>query len=131
MAKIVDVYCKKCGETGKLDIGDMTIEEATELLEKRKGFSCFGHHVELSSPIPNYWEIMPDTLREERVPTEEEWIADMIAKHGEIWGVQELGERFDKIGFSFGFCTARDKKTGEEVILDFTNSPKGNRYYFK
>jgi hypothetical protein len=104
MANLVEVYCKKCGENFKLNIGAHTKEEVIDML---------------------HW----DSLEEEKVPTEAEWIADFKAKH-EAYTHQELEEKFEITGFAYGACHAIDKVTNEERYFDFATSPQGKRLYY-
>jgi hypothetical protein len=128
MANLVEVYCKKCGENFKLNIGAHTKEEVIDMLQKQETFSCPGQHVEITSPL-RYWEINWDSLKEEQVPTEEEWISDFKAKH-EAYTKQEIEEKFEVVDFAFSMLHTIDKKTREDRYFDFVTSPKGKRLYY-
>ena len=65
----VDITCKKCGNRSRLDLGDpgdTPVEEylhlLTECLTHKPSFECFGGHLELAPPLPNFWTIHWDTL---------------------------------------------------------------------
>jgi hypothetical protein len=66
----VDISCKKCGQRSRVDLGtppgNTTVEEylhlLTERLTHKPSFECFGGHLELSPPLPNFWEIHWETL---------------------------------------------------------------------
>jgi len=65
----VDISCKKCGNRSRQDLGDpgeVSVEEylhlLTERLTHKPSFECFGGHLELAPPLPNYWVIHWDTL---------------------------------------------------------------------
>lgn len=68
----VDVSCKKCGGRKRLDLGDppagRTREDWLHLLDERlrhrPSFECFGGHLELRPPVPQFWEVHWDTLGE-------------------------------------------------------------------
>lgn len=61
----VDVRCKKCGQSKRLDIGapaaGQALEEHVRLLadrlRHRPSFECFGGHFELRPPVPDFWEV--------------------------------------------------------------------------
>lgn len=61
----VDVTCRKCGSTKRLDIGapppDQPVEDYLHLLRERlthrPSFECFGGHTELRPPVPDFWQI--------------------------------------------------------------------------
>lgn len=66
----VDVHCRKCGGSRRLDLGDPSpgqgVEEhlhlVRERLTHRPSFSCFGGHTELRPPVPEFWEVRWETL---------------------------------------------------------------------
>ena len=68
----VDVSCKKCRRRERVELGDpgeRTTEEhlhlVVERLSHKPSFECFGGHLELAPPLPNFWEIHWDTLDDE------------------------------------------------------------------
>lgn len=65
----VDVHCKKCGGRKRLAVGDpgaKPVEEfvhyVAERLSHKPSFECFGGHLELRPPVPEFWEIDWSTL---------------------------------------------------------------------
>jgi hypothetical protein len=66
----VDVHCRQCGATRRVDVGDpaggQTLEEhlhvVQERLTHRPSFTCFGGHTELRPPVPEFWEVRWETL---------------------------------------------------------------------
>lgn len=101
---LVNVRCKKCGETSKLDIGNYSKEEVIKLLSNDKyGFECFGHHVEFGNRI-DYWEIDWDSLQNGFAPTEEEFVADLKKKNTEVYTTKELQNKYNVVSFAMGFC---------------------------
>jgi hypothetical protein len=128
-SRVVTATCKKCGHTFKLDIGTNTPEQIIDILSKRDSFECPGHHVEMSSPL-NYWDIDWNSVQEQHVPTDKEWLSDMKKKGYKLISTDELREDYTVTGFSMGICVAVRKSDGEKVYLDFTQSPSGKRYYY-
>ena len=61
----VDVHCKTCGQHARLDVGvpvtGQSLEEHLHLIRERllhrPSFECFGGHMELRPPLPDFWEI--------------------------------------------------------------------------
>ena len=68
----VDVVCKKCGATKRVDVGapaaGQSIEDYVHLVQERlmhrPSFECFGGHLELSPPVPRFWDVRWETLGE-------------------------------------------------------------------
>jgi hypothetical protein len=68
----VDVACTKCGARKRLDVGTpaagQSLEEylhlVQERLKHRPSFECFGGHMELRPPLPEFWQIDWATLGE-------------------------------------------------------------------
>ena len=66
----VDVACRKCGASKRLDVGapttGQTLEDYVSLLNERlmhrPSFECFGGHMELRPPVPEFWDIHWETL---------------------------------------------------------------------
>jgi hypothetical protein len=66
----VDVSCKKCGGTTRMEIGapaaGQTVEEYVHLLQERlkhrPSFECFGRHFEMRPPVPEFWDVDWNTL---------------------------------------------------------------------
>jgi len=112
-----------------MDIGTMTKEQFIQHLSKRKnGFECPGHHVELDSPL-NYW-ILGDII-EGSIQSESDWL-DSMKKNGRIlYSNDDVRELFTCNGFSYGIFCGKEKSTGKDIMLDFSTSPDGNRYYYR
>lgn len=68
----VDVVCRKCAAETRLDVGapaaGQAIEEWVHLLDERlrhrPSFECFGGHLELRPPVPEFWDVRWETLGE-------------------------------------------------------------------
>ena len=66
----VDVACRRCGATRRLDIGDAApgqsrdeyLHLVRERLAHRPSFDCFGGHSELRPPVPEFWDVRWETL---------------------------------------------------------------------
>jgi len=66
----VDVSCKKCGAQQRLDVGapaaGQPLEEYLHLVQERlthrPSFECFGGHMELRPPVPEFWDVRWETL---------------------------------------------------------------------
>jgi len=65
----VDVSCKKCGLRQRVDVGDpggQPINEYVRLLNDRlthrPSFECFGGHLEVAPPVPQFWVVHWETL---------------------------------------------------------------------
>ena len=123
---LVKSTCKKCGETFKLDIGDKSLPEIKKILAKRDSFECPGHHVEMTSPL-NFWTF--GEIIEGNAPTEAQWLAKMRDGGRKLYSNDEVRELFECTGFSAGMFIGFNKKTKEKVVLDFSTSPEGHRYY--
>jgi hypothetical protein len=69
---LVDVSCRKCGTRKRLDVGEPASGQShedhlhlvRERLLHRPSFQCFGGHMELRPPVPEFWDIHWDTLGE-------------------------------------------------------------------
>jgi len=120
--------CKKCGESFKLDIGTMTKEQTIEKLSKQNGFECPGYHAELDSPM-NYWVL--GEIIEGSIQSESDWLESMKKNGRILYSNDDVRELFNCTGFSCGVFCGTDKKTKENVMLDFSSSPEGNRYYYR
>ena len=61
----VDVTCRKCGASKRMDVGapaaGQTMEEHLHLVQERlmhrPSFQCFGGHFELKPPVPGFWDV--------------------------------------------------------------------------
>jgi len=118
--------CKKCGNLIKIRQGKLSREEIIELLKKKQGFECPGHHVELSSPYPFYWNI--DEWEEVEDPlevSEEDWLKEIKAKYQEVLDCDKFYGLDVLKSFAFGLPITTDGKS-----WNFANSPEGKRYYF-
>ena len=120
--------CKKCGESFKLDIGKKSIEEVKKQLSKQNGFECPGHHVELNSPM-DYWVL--GEIIEGSIQSESDWLESMKKNGRILYSNDDVRELFNCTGFSCGVFCGTDKKTKESIMLDFSSSPEGNRYYYR
>ncbi len=68
----VDVACRACGRTARLDVGtpapDQPLADFVHLLRERlahrPSFQCFGGHLELRPPVPDFWDVRWETLGE-------------------------------------------------------------------
>lgn len=118
--------CKGCGCTIKLDIGNKTLDEVKESLGKQDGFSCPGHHVELNSPYPHYWNIDEWELIEGSAPTDEEVLAELKKKFVEVIDTEEMTNRHIITGFSSGYPITNDGNN-----WNFTTAPSGKRFYYR
>lgn len=66
----MDVACRQCGTRQRLEIGapaqGQTLDEYVHLVSERlchrPSFECFGGHMELRPPIPDFWTIDWSTL---------------------------------------------------------------------
>ena len=65
----VDVTCKKCGQRKRIDIGNPGTQPVAEYvlllndrLIHRPSFECFGGHLEVAAPVPEFWEVHWETL---------------------------------------------------------------------
>jgi hypothetical protein len=126
---LVKITCKKCGESTKMDIGEMTREQVEKALSNDKnGFHCFGNHVEFGNRI-DYWKIDWDSVTEGSAPSEEDFISDLKSRHNEVYDKDELEHLYSVKGFMYGMCVAEHKETGKEKAFEFVHSPKGTRYY--
>ena len=132
---VVRARCKECGEIGRCDIGEIKgrgadgeigVAEAQEKFDDIDISSCpFSHHVELS---PIRYEVL-ELLPEERVKTDEEWLAEMSQKY-DLWLTDELRPAGIEItGFVMGFPLA--EVGGRHLNLDFFEAPTTRtRYYY-
>jgi len=66
----VDVVCRKCGSRKRLDVGapadGQAIEDYVHLIQERlthrPSLECFGGHMELRPPVPEFWDVRWETL---------------------------------------------------------------------
>ena len=119
--------CKKCGGNVALDVGSTTDkEEIKKRLLAMSAFHCPGHHVEITSPYPAYWDIDDWKFEEGAAPSEEEFISDLRKEHIEVIDTAEMAERNIIIGFAYGFPMTNDGNS-----WTFAHSPKGKRWYYR
>ncbi len=123
---LIDTTCKVCGSSFQLDAGEKSLDEVVKVLRARESFECPGHHFEIGSPM-DFWVL--GKIHAGSAPTEEEWIAERTAHHGQLYTTDELDKKFEVTGFAMGMCMAKYKQTGQEVCLGYSQSPKGVRYY--
>ncbi len=68
----IEITCRKCGERKRMPIGEpasgTSVEDHLHLLRERlthrPSFECFGGHLELRPPLPDFWEVHWDTVEE-------------------------------------------------------------------
>ena len=122
---IAIVQCKKCGDQGKVDVGDVTtVEQAQALVDQHMSSCPWGHHIELGRV-----KFTVLSLDEGSAPTDEEWLATQREKGYILWTTDELRSTPIEItGFSFGYPSANIG--GKSVNLDFAESPSRKRYYY-
>lgn len=66
----VEVTCRACRRTARVEVGTpasgQPLEEFVHLLcerwTHRPSFQCFGGHLELRPPLPEFWEVRWETL---------------------------------------------------------------------
>jgi len=65
----VEIGCRKCGRRQRVDLGEPAgqpreefLHLVVEKLSHRPSFECFGGHLELRPPLPEFWEIHWETL---------------------------------------------------------------------
>jgi hypothetical protein len=66
----VDVTCRTCGSRARIDVGapapgqsvDEHLHLVRERLLHRPSFECFGGHMELRPPVPEFWDVHWETL---------------------------------------------------------------------
>ena len=122
--------CTKCGCTIKLDTGIAQDEQnartkAREALEKWETFSCPGHHVEICSPYPHFWNVDEWKLIEETAQTEEEFLKDLRSNYKEVLTTDEMHKRDVITSFAYGL-----PMTNDGLNWNFTQSPEGERFYY-
>lgn len=127
---LLNVTCKKCGMSYKMDIGNRTKEETITVLKKQKTFSCKpGHHEEISSPVNflTFGEIETGSA-----PTDDEWLSEQTKNGTVLMATDQVREKYTCTGFSAGLFVGyrNDDKTRKTVYLDYTHSPSGKRYYY-
>lgn len=64
---ILQGVCKKCNHPVRLDVGSRNKQEIIEQLKQLQSFNCPGHHAEMCSPFPDYWNVQHWELTEKRV----------------------------------------------------------------
>jgi hypothetical protein len=65
----VDVSCRRCGRRERIDVGSPApgqplaeyLHLVDERLRHRPSFECFGGHLELRAPVPEFWDVHWDT----------------------------------------------------------------------
>ncbi len=118
--------CKHCGYIIKIKQGNLSRQKVIERLKKMETFECPGHHVELCSPYPHFWNI--DEFEEIKDPpkvSEKEWLSQMRKRYREVLDHEEFYKLDILKGFAFGFPVTTDGKS-----WNFTKSSSGKRYYF-
>ena len=118
--------CKRCNCLIRIRQGKLSRQEVIERLKKMQTFECPGHHVELCSPYPHFWNV--DEFEEVEDPpevSEKEWLAKMRKRYKEVLDCEEFYNLGILKGFAFGFPVTTDGKN-----WNFANSPSGKRFYF-
>ena len=126
---MLNVTCKKCNTSFKLDISNDTLDQTKEKLSAMDTFSfCPGNHIEISSPI-NY--LVFGDIVEGKIQTEKQWLKDMKKKGYKLISNDDIQKNYSCNGFSSGFFIGFKKDNpNDKLVLDFMRSPEGNRYYF-
>lgn len=129
---LIPVTCKKCGNSTKIDVGNLNKEEVNRwLTDNGDGFECFGNHVEFGVRA-DYWELDWEHPEEGNAPTEEEFVNTLKERYEEVLTNEEMTKKYDIRGFAYGMCSAVNRETGESYGFDFKSSPNShNRYYFR
>ena len=99
--------CTKCGCTVRIDVGIIQNEEdarrvTREALETWCSFSCPGHHVEICSPYPHYWNVDEWKLISGNAQTEEVFLNVLKSKYKEVLDTDEMWKRNVITGFAYG-----------------------------
>lgn len=66
----VDVTCRTCGSRARIDVGrpapGQSVDDHLHLVRERllhkPSFQCFGGHMELRPPVPEFWDVHWETL---------------------------------------------------------------------
>jgi hypothetical protein len=124
--------CKKCGETIKIEIGDLTLDQFKERLAARVGYECPGRHCELSPMIGDFeWDWTPFEVPTPR--TDEQYLEELRAIYpdcrifilgSEMQGVPHLTQLKDLRHIGFGEF---DSETHSYARFD---SPRGSRRFY-
>jgi len=123
--------CNECGSEIRLVLdGDVTdVESAREIareaLKKMNAFECPGHHMEICSPYPHYWNVDEWVLESSNVMTEEEFVSHLRSKFTEVLTTDEMIKRNVITSFAYG-----TPMTNDGIDWNFTSSPKGRRFYY-
>lgn len=115
--------CATCGETIRIAMDDKSKQEVIEAISKWETFSCPGHHVELSGPYPHHWPMDAWEVQSANVLDEAEFEAKLRADYKEVRDTQGMSGLIT--GFAAGFPLTNDGK-----CWNFTESPKGKRWYY-
>jgi hypothetical protein len=120
--------CNKCDNVIKLtlDNAEITKKEAIEMVKPNlhKISECPGHHCEVNG-MEGYWDVDSWELEDVEVPSDEEFLADLRAKHKEVIDTEEINKRKIVVAFSHGVPITRD-----EHLWNFTQDPSGKRWYY-
>jgi hypothetical protein len=119
---ILQGICRKCNTPVKLDVGTNTVEDTITILRKLEGFTCPGHHVEMSTPYPNYWDVHNWELVEGSAPTEEEFVETLRKANKYVRTTDEMQGLIT--GFAMGF-----PMTSDGLCWQYVHSPRGRRWY--
>lgn len=118
--------CRKCNCLIRIRQGGLSRQEVIARLKKMETFECPGHHVELCSPYPDFWNV--DEFEEVEDPPEvkeKEWLAQMRKRYKEVLDCEKFYNLGILKGFAFGFPVTTDG-----INWNFGNSPSRKRYYF-
>ena len=116
--------CKKCDGVIKIEMGSLSQSQIRDKLSKLDSFSCC-NHVELTSPVPHYWDIDHFKMMDDSLPTEKEFLDDLKSKYSDVRNTAAMAPLIT--GFSYGFPLTNDGNDD----WTFTHSPGGTRYYYR
>jgi hypothetical protein len=107
----------------------MSRDKAIDVIGSQIGEICPGHHVELC-PARDY--LIFGDLEMGSAMTEDQWLADMKVRGYKLISNDELQKSYACTGFTAGLFVGylKNDPKKEKVVLDFTRSPAGHRYYF-
>lgn len=129
---LIHAKCKKCGNEGLIDIGDLSIEAAVNVLSKGTSQCTFGeqHHQEVIPPA-ELFELDWDNPVEQSPMTDEMFKEELESRVGEVFTKEELGKKYNIESFAYGACLCTEKDSEQLVLFNFSTSPSGKRLYFK
>lgn len=128
---LIHATCKKCKESGYIDIGSLTIEDAKSVLSKGTSSCNFGTPHEEVIPAIELFDIDWDRKVDEVPATDEMFLDELRFKFGEVYTKEQLEEKYTIESFAYGACLCSEKDTERMVLFNFSVSPSGTRFYFK